>query len=214
MESVEQGAPGDAGVKTVKRKRAMQSNSDCSQSSIKRGQPLWIRELSTAGSTACQQTMSTPEEQMTMANQQLNVQLQQFLETLETILRTARIELEEQVQSATSTTTHKDPMIRADRLFKLRSYLGAVDQRNELELTITEEASTTRLDAETHQRAQHADVLHTRDDEDTVQVSLCRCERGIRREEAVRERMGPKVYWTPEERVVLQTQRRRTDTDN
>ena len=145
MESVEPGAPGDAGVKTVKRKRAMQSNSDCSPSSIKRGQPLWIRELSTAGSTACQQTMSTPEEQMTMAIQQLNVQLQQFLETLETILRTARIELEEQVQSATSTTTHKDPMRRADRLFKLRSYLGAVDQRNELELTITEEASTTRL---------------------------------------------------------------------
>ena len=103
MESVERGAPGDAGVKTVKRKRAMQSNSDCSQSSIKRGQPLWIRELSTAGSTACQQTMSTPEEQMTMANQQL-----QFLETLEMILRTARNELEEQVQSATSTTTHKD----------------------------------------------------------------------------------------------------------
>ena len=78
---------------------------------------------------------------MTMANQQLNVQLQQFLETLETILRKARIELEEQVQISTSTTTHKDPMIRADRLFKLRSYLGAVDQRNELELTITEDSS-------------------------------------------------------------------------
>ena len=43
------------------------------------------------------------------------------------------------------TTTHKDPMIRADRLFKLRSYLGAVDQRNELELTMTEESSTPRL---------------------------------------------------------------------
>ena len=87
MESVEQGAPGDAGVKTVKRMRAKQSDSDCSQSSIKRGQPLWIRELSTAVSTACQQTMSTPEEQMTMAIQQLNVQLQQFLETLEMIQR-------------------------------------------------------------------------------------------------------------------------------
>ena len=112
---------------------------------MKRGQPLGIRELSTAGSTACQQSMSTPEEQMTMAVQQLNVRLQQFQETLETILRTARIELEEQVQNATSTNTHKDPMIRADRLFKLRSYLGAVDQRNELELTITEESSTPRL---------------------------------------------------------------------
>ena len=42
-------------------------------------------------------------------------------------------------------TTHEEPMIRADRLFKLRSYLGAVDQRNELELTTTEESSTPRL---------------------------------------------------------------------
>ena len=85
--------------------------------------------MSTAGSTACQQTMSTPEEQMTMAIQQLNVQFQQFQETLATILQTAKNELEEQVQNATSTTTHKDPMIRADRLFKLRSSLGAVDQQ-------------------------------------------------------------------------------------
>ena len=75
---MERGAPGDAGFKIVKRKKAKQSNSDCSQSSIKRGQPLWIRELSTAGSTASQQTMSTPEEQLTMAIQQLNVQFQQF----------------------------------------------------------------------------------------------------------------------------------------
>ena len=34
--SVERGAPGDAGVKTVKRKRAMQSNRDWSLSSNKR----------------------------------------------------------------------------------------------------------------------------------------------------------------------------------
>ena len=34
---------------------------------------------------------------------------------------------------------------RADRLFKLRPYLGAMDQRNELELTMTEESSTPRL---------------------------------------------------------------------
>ena len=33
MENVEQGAPGDAGVKTVKREGAKQSNSDCSPSS-------------------------------------------------------------------------------------------------------------------------------------------------------------------------------------
>ena len=115
-----------------------------SELGIKRGQPLWIRELSTAGSTACQQTTSTPEEQMTLAIQQLFVQLQQFQETLATILQAARNELVEQVQNATSTTTHEEPMIRADRLFKLRSYLGAVDQ-NELELTTTKESSTPRL---------------------------------------------------------------------
>ena len=64
---------------------------------------------------------------MTMAVQQLYVQLQQFQETLATSLQAARIELEEQVQNATSTTTHEESMKRADRLFKLRSYLGAVD---------------------------------------------------------------------------------------
>ena len=49
----------------------------------------------------------------------------------------ARNELVEQVQNATSTTTHEEPMILADRLFKLRSYLGAVD--TELEPATTEE---------------------------------------------------------------------------
>ena len=132
-----------------------------------------------------------------MAVQQLYVRLQQFQETLATILQAARNELEEQVQNATSTTTHEEPMKRVDRLFKLRSYLGAVDQQNELEPATSEESSTPR------QSAQHADVLHTRDDEDTVQVSQCKNERGIRKEEAVRERMGAKVCWTPEERVCL-----------
>ena len=118
------GKPGDAGVKTIKRKRRSRTVTVAELG----GQPLWIRELSTAGSTACQQTMSTPEEQMTMAIQQLYVRLRQFQETLATILQAARNELEEHVQNATSTTTHEEPMIRADRLFKLRSYLGAVDQ--------------------------------------------------------------------------------------
>ena len=79
-----------------------------------------------------------------MAVQQLNVRLQQLQGTL-AILRSARSELVKQVQNATSTTTHEEPMKRADRLFKLRSYLGAVDQRNELEPTTTEESSTLRL---------------------------------------------------------------------
>ena len=89
--------------------------------------------------------MPTPEEQMTMAVQQLYVRLKQFQETLATILQEARNELVGQVQNATSTTTHEEPMIRADRFFKLRSYLGAVDQRNELEPATTEESSTPRL---------------------------------------------------------------------
>ena len=84
---------------------------------------------------------------MIMAIQQLNVRLQQFQDTLATILQEERNELVEQVQNATSTTTHEEPMIRADRLFKLRSYLGAVDQRNELEPATTEESSTLRLNA-------------------------------------------------------------------
>ena len=79
-----------------------------------------------------------------MAVQQLYVRLQQLQETLATILQAARNELVEQVQNATSTITHEEPMKRADRLFKLRSYLGAVDQRDELEPTTTEDSSTLR----------------------------------------------------------------------
>ena len=102
------------------RERSSQT-SDCSPSSG-----------SNVGSTACQQTMSTPEEQVTIAVQQLYVRLQHFQETLATILQAARNERVEQVQNATSTTT-------------LRSYLGTVAQRKELESTMTEESSTPRL---------------------------------------------------------------------
>ena len=165
-------------------------------------------ELSTAGSTACQQTMSTQEEQMTMANQQLNVQLQQFLETLETILWSTRMELEEQVQNATSTNTHKDPMIRTDRLFKLRSHVGTVDQRNELELIFTEESSTPRLIREL--RMLMCNIL-------VMMKTLYKCryadvnEGFAARRQFVRERDN---VWTPEERVVLRTQRRRECAKN
>ena len=147
---------------------------------------------------------------MTMAVQQLFVQLQQLQETLATILRAARIELEEQVQNATSTTTHEEPMIRADRLFKLRSYLGAVDQRNELELTTTEESSTPRLNRTLS--TQMYCIL-------VMMKTLYRCRNaGVNEGFAGRRqfvtKIKTKVCWTPEERVVLQTQRRRTDTDN
>ena len=82
---------------------------------------------------------------MTMAIQQWNVQHEQFLETLATILQAARNELVKQVQNATSTTTYEEPMKLADRLFELRSYFGAVAQRSELESATTEESSTPRL---------------------------------------------------------------------
>ena len=79
-----------------------------------------------------------------MAVQQLYVRLQQLQGTL-AILRSARSELVKQVQNATSTTTHEESLKRADPLFKLRSYLGAVDQRHQLEPTTTEESSTLTL---------------------------------------------------------------------
>ena len=179
-ESVERGAPGDAGVKTVKRERSSRT-----VTAARARDQTWatsvVRELSTAGSTACQQTMSTPEEQMTMAVQQLYVRLQQFQETLATILQAARNELVEQVQNATSTTTYEDPMKRADRLFKLRSYLGIVDQRNELEPATTEESSTPRLNRALSTQMYYILVMMKKD---TVQVSQCKSERGVRREEA------------------------------
>ena len=104
--------------------------------------------------------MSTPDEQMAMAVQQSNVRLQG---TLATILQAERNELVERDQNATSTTTPRqprvvdtkvidsqgkfdeEPMKRVDRLFKLRSYFGAVDQRKELEPTTTEDSSILRL---------------------------------------------------------------------
>ena len=123
------------------------------------------------------------------------------------MLQAARNELEEQVQNATSTTTHEEPMKRTDRLFKLRSFRS----RGPAERSGTNDDRRI-VDTETQHDAQHADVLCARDDEDTVQVSQCWSERGIRKEEAVREGMGATVCWTPEECVVLPTQRRRTDT--
>ena len=39
----------------------------------------------------------------------------------------------------------EEPMRCADRLFELRSYFGAVDQRHELQPTTTEDSSTLRL---------------------------------------------------------------------
>ena len=82
---------------------------------------------------------------MGMAVQQLYVRLQQLQGTL-AILRSAKNELVEQVRNATSTTT-------------LRSHLGAVDQRNELEPTTTEESSTPRLNKTLSTQMYHIIVM-------------------------------------------------------
>ena len=103
---------------------------------------------------------------MATAVQQSNVQLQG---TAATILQAERNELAEQVQNASSTTTQRqpgvvdtrvinspgeldeEPMKRADRLFKLRSYVGAVDQLHDLE--------TTRLNATLSTQMHHTLVM-------------------------------------------------------
>ena len=108
--------------------------------------------------------MSTPEEQVAAAIQQLNVRLQQP-GTMATFLQAERDDLASQVQSATSTIKLKlpgvvdtrvigrpdefdgDPMKDTDWLSKLRAYFGAVDQRYQLESKTTEASSTPRLDA-------------------------------------------------------------------
>ena len=109
--------------------------------------------------------MSTFEEQehMAVAIQQLNVRLQQK-KTVMTILAQERERLAQQVQSMSNTSRQRvqtgvvdtrvirksdqfdgDPMKYADWSVKLRSYLGAVDQRYQEELTKTEASSTARF---------------------------------------------------------------------
>ena len=111
--------------------------------------------------------MATLEEQeaMSTAIQQLNARLQQQ-ETAMTILAQERERLAQQVRSIASTPRQRvqagvvdtrvigkpdqfdgDPMKYADWSFKLKSNLGAVDQRYQEELTKTESSPTPRLNA-------------------------------------------------------------------
>ena len=71
------------------------------------------------------------------------------------------------------------PMKHADWSFKLRSYLGAVDQRYQQELTTTETSDTEaqRNPRQRRKRTQHTDVLHSGDGNcrnRVGQVSQCR----------------------------------------
>ena len=99
---------------------------------------------------------------MAAAIQQLNARVQQQ-ETAVTILTSERESLARQVQSLTGQRVRVgvvdtrvigkpdqfdgDPMKCADWSFKVRSYLGAVDQRYQQELTTTGASSTPRLNA-------------------------------------------------------------------
>ena len=111
-----------------------------------------------------------------MAIQQLNVQLQQFQVTLATILQAATNELVKQVQNATSRRTDETcgSVVQTEITSQSRGPAERAGTRDDRRI----------VDTETQQSAQHADVLHTRDDEDIVQVSQCKCERGVRREKA------------------------------
>ena len=121
------------------------------------------------------------------------------------ILQAERNDLSEQVKNATSTTSQRqpgvvdtrvigrpdeEPMKHGDRLFKLRSNLGAVDQRYQTESKTTEASSTPRLDA-TLSTQMYCTLVMTK--------TLYKCHNAGMTEgsmEAVRDGMGAKVCWT------------------
>ena len=160
---MERRAPGDVGVKPVKRKRSSRPVAAVKlRSSVGIHRSL-ARRVAPRANSENRVTMSTPEEQMAAAIQQLNVRLQQP-GTMATILQAERGDLGSQVQSATSTTIQKqpgvidtrvigrpeefdgDPMKYTDWLSKLRAYFGAVDHRYQTESKTTEASLTLRLD--------------------------------------------------------------------
>ena len=131
------------------------SDSGCGEARIERGYP---QELSTASETR----VSTPDGSSRRAAERATPATRD--DGNDSPSR-ERDDLARQGQSATLTTTQRqprvvdtrmtgrpekfngDPMKYADRLFKQRSYLGAVDQRYQEELTKTEASSTPRLNA-------------------------------------------------------------------
>ena len=162
---------------------------------------------------------------MTMAIQQLYVRLQQFQETLATILQAERDDLASQYQSATSTITQKQPGVvdtrvigRPDEFVQTESIFPSCEP------AVSDAVSDDRsiVNTETRREAplrgelsQHTDALHTRDDIDRIsigQVSQCRHERGIRGQETVRDGVGNGVCWTPDERVTDKSWQRSKDS--
>ena len=146
---------------------------------------------------------------MAVAIQQLNARLQQQ-ETAVTTLTQERERLSQQVQSMTGTPGQRvragvvdtreigkpdqfdgDLMKFADWSVKLRSFLGAVDQRYDDDRDIVD-TETQRNPRQRRKRTQRTDVLLSGDDNcrnRVGQVSQCRRERRVRGLEAVRDRV-------------------------
>ena len=153
-------APGNAGDKRVKRKRGSRSVAAIA-ARIERG---YLKR--TAGSTACVNNHVDSGGTGSDGNGHPAAE-RTFTTARDGYDDTGRRKrLAQQVQSMSSTPRQRvqagvvdtwaigkpdqfdgDPMKYADWLFKLRSYLGAVDQRYQEELTKTEASSTPRLNA-------------------------------------------------------------------
>ena len=156
-----------ASQKPGKRKRGGRSAAAIA-ARIERG---YLKRTRTAGGTACDQSNHVDSRGTGTdgSGHQLNARLQQH-QTAVTILTSERASLARQVQNLTATSTSTPgqrvragvvdtrvigkpeqfdghPMKYAGWSFKLRSYLRAVDQRYEQELTTTEASSTLRLNA-------------------------------------------------------------------
>ena len=109
----------------------------------------------------------------------------------------------------------------ADWSFKLRSYLGAVDQRYQEDLTKTESSSTPRLNANLGSEESALSTLMyyilvmTTAGAALDKVSQCRRERRVRGLEAVRDGMGAQASdeacGTLDERAAVQIPRRHSN---
>ena len=90
--------------------------------------------------------MSTPEEQVAAAVQQLNVRPQQQ-ETMATFLQAERDDFASQVQSPTSTIMQKQPGVVGTRVIGRPDEFDGDPMRCQLEPMTTEASSTPRLSA-------------------------------------------------------------------
>ena len=101
----------------------------------------------------------------------------------------------------------------ADWVFKLRSYLRAVDQRYQLEPTTTEASSTQRLNATLDSEASCLSTqMYYIFVMTTTGSALDKCHNaGVNEGFEAWRQFAMEWEWTLDERVVLPTQRRHTD---